>query len=356
MKKEKSYYEAAEQVLPFRELLLSVPRAVAEEAIEIRIRSGRPLVVETRGSSYLCGTRSAQPSELEACVQGFCRDSVQSCQRELSEGCITLRGGHRAGLSGTAGQSDLIREYTSVNLRIAREHIGIADDLFEQTAAQRDFRGLLILGPPLSAKTTVLRDLCRRIAASKKAAVIDERGELAAVYRGIPQVEIGVNADVLTGFSKSAGIERAIRLLSPEYLICDEIGADYRSILRCANRGVKPILTEHCGSIEEAGKNAAVRALVRSGAVNYLALLGGRGELGQVKKIWRADDGTSDPFRFDDPAVRADRLYDGGSAQKKNRTASPFDLHARGDVRADEIPRGTDRRAFEDPDGAACFL
>lgn len=355
MRKEKGYYEAAEQVLPFRELLLSVPRAVAETAVEIRIRSGRPIVVETRGASYLCGTRAAQPSELEACVQGFCRDSVQSCQRELSEGCITLRGGHRAGLSGTAGQSGSIREYTSVNLRIAREHIGIADDLFEKTAARGDFRGLLILGPPLSAKTTVLRDLCRRIASSKKTAVIDERGELAAVYHGIPQTEIGVNADVLTGFSKSEGIERAIRLLSPEYLICDEIGADYRSVLHCANRGVRPILTEHCGSAEEAGKNTAVRSLVRSGMVNYLALLGGRGELGQVKKIWRADDGASDPFRFDDPAVREDRFCDVRPAQKKNRAVSPFDLDARGNVGADEIPRGIDRRASENPLGAARF-
>ncbi len=297
MQKEKSYYEAAEQAVPFRDTLLSVPRAVAADASEIRLRSGRPLVVETRELSYVCGSRTVKPSELEALVQCFCGYSVQSFEKELAEGCVTLRGGHRAGFAGTAhveksmaGQAESIREYTSVNIRIAREHIGAAAELFEKTAARGDFRGLLILGAPLSAKTTVLRDFCRIAASRKKTAVIDERGEIAAVYNGIPQNDVGLHADVLTGFSKGGAIERAIRLLSPEFLVCDEIGADYESVLRCANRGVKPILTEHCGSAEEAAGNPAVRALAGSGAVNYIALLGSGRELGKIKELWKCDE------------------------------------------------------------------
>ncbi len=312
MQKSKGYYEAAEQAVPFRELLLAVPRAVAQEAVEIRIRSGRPLVVETGGSSYVCGSRTAKPQEIEACVQSFCCCSVHSFEKELNEGCITLRGGHRAGLSGTAhmaaGQAEGIREYTSVNLRVAREHIGAADELFEKTALDPGFKGLLILGPPLSAKTTILRDYCRRLASAKKTAVIDERGEIAAVYRGIPQNDVGLHADVLTGFSKREGIERAIRLLSPEYLICDEIGADYRSVLCCANRGVKPVLTEHCGSAEEAARSRAVQALIQTGTVNYIALLGGRKELGRLKKLWSVDDAEHFHFHSGCGSVGGNRL------------------------------------------------
>ena len=245
---------------------------------EIRLRAGKPIVLETtRGRFPL--DRKATAEEIADCIKSFCHYSLHSYERELREGFITLKGGHRAGFCGSAvlhnDHIDTIKNISSINIRIAREITGAADSL-EQTVFDSSFRGLLIAGKPMSGKTTVLRDLCRIIGSRHKLAVIDTRSEIAAAYNGQPQNDIGIYTDVLNGYPRSEGMEIALRTLSPEYIACDEItgGSDFAGL--CLNSGVKLIFTAHCGSI----KQAQSVPLAGSGAISHIAFLGGK--LGQI--------------------------------------------------------------------------
>lgn len=292
--KMQRFLEAISFLPPFEQLLQGVPRKIACQAAEIRIRSGRPIVVFTSTENYICGMRRASTEEISRCIYNFGEYSLYSHEKELSEGYFTLRGGHRASFTGTAvnknGKRESIREFSSICLRIAREHNGIALPLYRLTAELTDMRGLLIVGPPLSAKTTVLRDYCRLLAADKKVAVIDERGEIAAVHNGIPENDVGLNSDILTGFTKVDGIEHAVRLLSPDYIICDEIGMDYREVFACSGRGIVPILSAHCRCIGDVFRNEATLGLIRSQTVNYVALMSGSPEIGRLKGVWKIEN------------------------------------------------------------------
>ncbi|MBQ3843125.1 MAG: hypothetical protein II820_10595 [Ruminiclostridium sp.] len=287
------FFEAASMLPPFVNSLRSVPPDIAASACEIRLRTGRPVIVETPSRRHTCTGTSVTADNISACVKHFCGYSLYSAERELSEGRITLRGGHRAGLVGTAvthgDRVTAMKDISSVNLRIAAEHKGIAEKLVSLAALESGMKGLVLLGPPLSAKTTMLRDCARIISSFAKTVIIDETGEIAAMYRGVPQNDIGVNCDVLDMFPKKEGIMRAVRLMSPEYLICDEVMSEYEELAECAGRGVKLILSVHCGSMAEAAQNSAVRALTDSGAVNYAALLSGGGDIGRVKGLWRVN-------------------------------------------------------------------
>lgn len=287
----KRYYEAITLLPPFANALQAVPKHIAENAYEVRIRAGRPVAVETPRERHICAGIKATLSDINKCIGYFCDYSLYSCEKELAEGWITLKGGHRAGFTGTAvirgGKVTAIRDISSIDLRIASEHKGCAEKIMSLTAFETGFRGLLILGAPLSGKTTVLRDYARLLGSFARTAIIDERGEIAAVYNGVPQNDIGVNTDVLNLFPKEEGIMQAVRSLAPEYLVCDEVGGEYERLGECAGKGVKLVLSAHCGSMEEAADNTAVKYLIGCGAVNYAVLLMKGAQTGKTAGLWR---------------------------------------------------------------------
>lgn len=245
---------------------------------EIRLRAGLPVVLETvRGRAVL--ERRPSPDEISECIKSFCHYSLHSFERELKEGYVTLKGGHRAGFCGSAviknGELETIKNISSINIRIAREIKGCAEQL-KNIVFSENFRGLLIAGKPMSGKTTVLRDLCRMIGNEHKLAVIDTRSEIAASYEGVSRNDVGIFTDVLDGYGKQEGIEIATRVLSPEYIACDELTGETKYADLCLNSGVKIIFTAHCDAMEQAKK----LPVIQTGAVSDIVMLGGR--MGQV--------------------------------------------------------------------------
>ena len=294
MKKAENYLSAVKMLQPFKNSLMAVPDTVKENAVEIRVRVGRPIIVETPDERYICSNTKADINDIYECIKHFCDYSLYSFENEIAEGYITLKGGHRAGFSGTAvirnGEIHTIKDISSLNIRISCQHIGCSERLFSLTAFQQDFRGLLIFGPPLSAKTTVLRDYCRLVSAFKKTVLIDDRGEISASFRGVPQNDIGLNCDVLSGFSKREAILRAVKTLSPEFIFCDEVTGEYNELSECSGLGVKPVITMHCGSISELRINKAARLLINSKVVNYTCFLEKGRRIGKIGGLWRIDD------------------------------------------------------------------
>lgn len=253
------------------------------EIYEIRLRAGRHVALETvRGRFTL--DKSVSSEEIGECMKSFCHYSIHSYEKELREGYITLKGGHRVGFCGTAviknGVLEGIKEIGSINVRIAREAAGCGEEL-RNIVLGEGFKGLLIAGKPMSGKTTLLRDLCRIIGDRSKLALVDSRSEIAAAYCGIPQNNVGQFTDVLNGYDREEGIEIAVRTLSPEYIACDEITGVGEIERLCADSGVKLIFTLHCGSVEGAMESASVKR----GAVSHIAFLGGNGDNGKFGRI-----------------------------------------------------------------------
>lgn len=241
---------------------------------EIRLRVGRPIALETVRGRFLI-ERIVSCEEIAECIKSFCNYSLHSFEKELKEGYITLKGGHRAGFCGSAitknGKFEGVKDISSINIRVARE-IKDSGDFLRTVVFEENFKGLLICGRPMSGKTTVLRDLCRIIGDRHKLAVIDSRGEIAAVYGGVPQNDVGMFTDVLNGYEKAEGIEIATKTLSPEYIACDEVTGCSDCIKLCLNSGVKMIFTLHCGSMKQ-GKNSDI---AKTGAVSHITFLNGK--------------------------------------------------------------------------------
>lgn len=236
---------------------------------EIRFRAQRPVMLYfSGGTAYLAKTGGAtqnrenalyaDQSEIAKQVQAFCRSSAYAYQEEIREGFLTIRGGHRVGISGKAvtenGRVTAISAFSGLNIRIAREYKGSADPCMAHIFEGKRILSSVILSPPGTGKTTVLRDAARRLSGQFKVAIVDERSELAASYGGVPRFDVGDQTDVLDAFPKPEGITCALRSLSPDVIVTDEIGteADRKAVCNILKGGCKILTSMHGYSIEEA--------------------------------------------------------------------------------------------------------
>jgi len=267
---------------------------------EIRIRSGLPLMGVFSGSDYfICedgvlshNSQSAltvAPKEVNSLFLLLCEQSVYAYQEDIIRGFITLKGGHRAGICGTVvyegDKIKAIKDISSINIRFSRQVKDCAKDIFQKLIRNRqDIYNTLILSPPRCGKTTILRDLCRLISQGVgndrfrglRTAVIDERSELAASFRGVPQNDLGPRTDVLDGCRKSQGIEMMLRGMAPQVIIVDELGAkeDADAIRMAWNAGVRIIATAHAFGLEDFKRRLSVGQLAGKDGFERIVLLG----------------------------------------------------------------------------------
>lgn len=265
---------------------------------EIRLCTNSPVALrDAEGGKFLNfdGNISSDENSAVICMRedieysfnAVCDNSIHSYERELREGFITVTGGHRVGISGTAVISGLgvktIKNINSMNFRIARQVRGCSDRIYSEIFSD-GLHGVLIAGAPSSGKTTVLRDLCRNLAGNYRVSVIDERSEIAAVYLGEPQNDIGPMSDIFDGYPKKEGIETAIRVMSPDVVICDEIGTkeDIKALIGTVNTGVKIIASVHAGDPEELYSRKNIMKLIKTGAFRYIVFLDAKDRTGNV--------------------------------------------------------------------------
>ena len=300
MELENDFDKAARLLCPeLSSVLLKITDSKKSSAQEIRLRLGKPLTVFC-GSLMLYVCRSGEtvysPERAMVCTKNhifesfrrLCGYSVYSRQNEIKNGFVTS-GGCRVGLCGTADATDgiikAITDITSLNLRIARSIRGAAKPLLSKLMPMKS--GLMLAGAPSSGKTTILRDIARSLSVGEyspplKVCVIDERGELSG---NCGADELGM-CDVLIGYPKSEGIIQAIRSLSPQVVICDEIGdlRDCRAIATGANAGAYLIASIHAGSFSQLMAREQTGELLRTGAFSHAAILYGADRPGMISE------------------------------------------------------------------------
>lgn len=286
-------------------LLSAVGEELMPKINEIRIRKGSPIALNTKDDVFYC-TKTGRVTvsydsslpviddkKMQEIIFSLSRRSVHTYQDMIAKGFIPLGHGCKAGVAGCAvmknGAVYSLSSFNSINIRVSREYSGCSRFVTDKIG--KDCTSYLIVGQPLSGKTTLLRDLCRFYSGEntlnpKRVAVIDERDEIVSKAFG-EGLNVGIHTDVLSLYPKDVGVDIALRMLSPDIIVLDEIGSndEIEAIVSGMNTGVSFIATAHGGSFCEVLKRPNIKKLVDSGVFKKAVVLTGKSAPGQVSEV-----------------------------------------------------------------------
>ncbi len=298
-----SWKMALEYITPtFKEILRYLPADDRDRVQEIRIRLFSPLTVSLPDGQWYVSTDSRLTRSLNAPLvmcdrKGvedtflrLCGYAVHAHESELQHGFVRAENGCRCGVAGDmivhSDGKRTFRRVTSLCLRIAREHKGCADELIERVFADNRPHSLLLVGEPACGKTSLLRDLARQLSDpvrenAFRIAVVDERGELG-------DLDTLHNCDVLAGCPKPVGILQAVRCLSPDMIILDELGdeTEIAAICQGLQCGVAVVASIHASDMAALKCRPIVKELLEARVFDHLAVLCGREQPCKVKQLY----------------------------------------------------------------------
>jgi stage III sporulation protein AA len=240
---------------------------------EIRIRINRPIIARST-KEYILDNNGfvesssapiiAEMTDLNTIFNSAVRHSPYAYNDEIKNGYVTLKGGHRVGICGRAVHNSnnqtisTIKNISSLNIRISKEILTAAKEIMAYITEEGKLLNTLIISAPSCGKTTVLRDIIRRLSDGidcdvHNVAIADERGEVASCFNGVSQNDVGSRTDVLDAVIKAEGIMNLIRSMSPMVVATDEVGTyeDAKALKAASLCGVKILCTAHAYDIED---------------------------------------------------------------------------------------------------------
>ncbi len=289
------------EILPqdIRKLMFNID---FDEAEELRLIAGKPLAVRFSDGIYYLSRKAVLVNNvinavtvtarhMEELIERITKSSLYSVQNEIRSGYITIDGGHRVGLAGTAvtenGTVEFIKNISAVNIRLAHERKGAAEPVIG-AVAKDGLKSALIVSPPGAGKTTMLRDMARSLSyKGYSVAIADERCELAAMYNGKSPFDLGNMTSVLDNCPKAQAMLMLLRSMSPEVIITDEIGTaeDAEAVRNIMNSGVAVMASIHGRDIGQLMQRRCIKNLVSLfDVVVTLSRRGGAGTIEEIKE------------------------------------------------------------------------
>ena len=297
--------------LNLREIIMNIPIILAADVEEIRLRINRPLmiyannedihldlkgeIVKDKNKSYM-----VTATDISKAFQLITDYSIYALEEELRNGFVTIKGGHRVGISGrvvlNGNKIKTIKDISGLNIRISKQKLGISDELMHFIlTSTKNFMSTLIISPPQSGKTTLLRDIIRNLSNGMKnpyfngfkVSVVDERSEIAGCFQGVPQNDIGYRTDVLDACPKAEGIMMLIRSMSPQIIGTDEIGKkeDMEAVEEALNAGIKVVTTAHGKDLEEVTRRPTLNQLLKQRIFERIVILTNQPRVGTIHSI-----------------------------------------------------------------------
>ena len=262
-------FERAAALFPpeLRRRALALPAEKRQRAEEFRLRCGHPATVLLPEGELHFSASPVSAGILNAVMETATGASLHAAMEQLRQGFVTVRGGVRVGICGTAVHDSrgvvCVKQFSSLSIRIPGQEKGCADTLLP---LMQPVQSTLLLAPPGAGKTTLLRELIRSFSNQGiRIGLCDERGEVAAVWNGLPQFEVGSCTDVLSAVPKAEGTMMLLRAMNPQVIAMDEITerADIAACIHAAGCGVKLFATAHGSQLEDLRRRPLYRALLR---------------------------------------------------------------------------------------------
>jgi stage III sporulation protein AA len=280
-------------LIHLNEIRLRVNRAVTASSI-MEYTLDKNGFVENSSVPIIVGME-----EINTIFSSAVRHSPYAYNDEIKNGYITLKGGHRVGLCGRAVHNNqgisTIKNISSLNIRISKEIFTAASEIMSYITENGKILNTLIISAPSCGKTTVLRDIIRRLSngigcSPHNIAVADERGEIAACFNGVAQNDIGHRTDILDAAVKAEGIMSLIRSMAPMVIATDEVGTyeDAKALRAASLCGVKMLCTAHAYDIEDMLMDRDTIKKEICSLFERIVVLQSLTKPGQIKSIYNA--------------------------------------------------------------------
>ena len=302
------YIVTNEEVTPRHNIINVLPTSLRrnmyninlDEAEEIRLIQGKPVFIRYPDGDYyispkgvLCRDKKngikISKKHIDELLERITKSSLYSVKDEIRNGYITIDGGHRIGVVGTAVTEEnkvgFIKNISAMNIRLATEVIGTSDKIISNIIDDGS-KNTLIISPRGCGKTTLLRDIIRNISeAGYSVAVADERCEIGAMHNGESAFNLGGHTTVLENCPKAYAMTTLLRAMSPDVIATDELGADKdaEAVANIINSGVSVIATAHGRDIKQLENKKQFRKILS--LFDVIIILSKRDGAGTIERV-----------------------------------------------------------------------